>query len=738
MQRVSSAPPVCAAIASVCSGLVPLVAPAQLAPDQDALRRPLDEIVVTAQKRSQLLQEIPAAITAVERETFTVRGITTLADVQNLVPSVRLQKESASTEIYIRGVGSTLDLPMIEPPNAYNINGVYVPREVSSATLVDVERIEVLPGPQGTLYGRGTIGGVVNTITRRPGDEYETLAMVEAGDYSLLRATVTQNIPVSDNVALRGSLSYHEHDGYLKSGADSADDVAGFLSLLASPSDAVDIHLWTHIESREGEAANLVSKGSNDNSKSQVFPNPDPWDDRLLGDLEQFATLGPITAQYRDWETTLVGGELNWAISDRLTLTYIPSWLDFDWRQEYWLTHKDGDFNASIDQRTHELRLAFENGAVSWIAGLYDYSIETSGQLFIQFGPDELFPGSPAGVWLNAVDVRDHELRGSALFGELTYSLSDTMRLVVGGRASRDERDGRGFQTDIVVAPAVGEEDPVALFTGLAPATYDNSEDWNQVDWKLGVEFDTGNDSLVYATAQTGFQPGTFDQFPDVVIEDSELLAFTVGSKHRFLDGQLVLNNEVFHYTYDNLLIQAFDAATGTNRLTNADVNIYGDQLDLWYQPDSLPDTRFSLSVGYLHARYDDFLLDELDVFNDNQMQNAPDWTATLGIVHDWNLAGGARVRADLVSRYESGFWGDFAHSSGIYQSAYTKTDAALTYHAADDRWSVGLWVKNLEDQDVQAAAATGNPFTDPGPGAPFLEAPRTVGLRFAVNLGGG
>ena len=131
----------------------------------------IDEIIVTVQKRSQVIQDIPAAVTVIDGETLLARGVTTLADLQNLVPSIRLQKESASTEIYIRGVGSTLDVPMIEPPNAYNINGVYVPREVTSASFVDVERVEVLPGPQGTLYGRGAIGGVVNTVTRRPTDQ---------------------------------------------------------------------------------------------------------------------------------------------------------------------------------------------------------------------------------------------------------------------------------------------------------------------------------------------------------------------------------------------------------------------------------------------------------------------------------------------------------------------------------------------------------------------------------------
>ncbi len=731
MQAVRSAAAWFAATAVFCAALIPNAA---LSQETDP-RRPLDEIVVTAQKRTQLLQETPAAITAIERETFTVRGITTLADVQNLVPSVRLQKESASTEIYIRGVGSTLDLPMIEPPNAYNINGVYVPREVTSASLVEVERMEFLPGPQGTLYGRGAIGGVVNTITVRPTDQLETRAVVEAGNYAHLRATVSQNVPLGDSAALRASLSYYERDGYLESDADSADDFAGFLAFETSPTDNVNLHVWGHFESRDGFAANLLSKGNLTNPKSQAFPNNDPWDDRLEGDLAVYATLGPIDAQERDWETTLLGAELNWDINKRLALTYIPSYLDFEWRQGYWLTHKNGDFNQTIDQTTHELRLAYDGGGpLTWLGGLYAYEIETTGQLFIQFGPDELFPGSPSGAWLDASDVRDHRLRGTAVFGELRYALSGDWRLVAGGRFSDDRRRANGFQPDIVVEPAV-DEDPVALFTGQAPPTWSNNESWTNFDWKLGVEFDAAEETLVYATTQTGFQPGTFDVFPDTVTEASELLSFTVGARSRLAGGRLVFNNEIFYYLYDNLLTQAFNAATGSNFLTSADTRIYGLQSDIAYAPARLENTQFSFSLGYLNARYDDFLEDSLDVFNDNQMQNAPDWTVTLGVVHDWLLPSGASIRADLSSRYESGFWGNFSHSPGMYQASYTKTDLALTWHSGDGRWSAGLWGKNLENSDVQSAAATGNPLTDPGPGAPFLEAPRTYGVRVTLNL---
>ena len=281
--------------------------------------------------------------------------------------------------------------------------------------------------------------------------------------------------------------------------------------------------------------------------------------------------------------------------------------------------------------------------------------------------------------------------------------------------------------------PAV-TSDPVALFTGMTPPTWSNRQSWENFDWKLGFEFDGSDDSLFYGNVQTGFQPGTFDVFPDTATRESELLAVALGARNRLANQQVVLNGELFYYVFDNLLTQAFDAATGTNRLTNADVSIHGAQLDLRAAPANWPNTSIEFSVGYLHARYDDFVVDSLVVYNGNQLQNAPEWTLNLGVVHAWPLASGAEVQGRLHSRYESSFWGDFSHSSGIYQAAYTKTDAALTYLSPGRQWSVGLWVKNLEDQDVQAAAATGNPLTDPGPGAPFIEAPRTYGIRLTYS----
>lgn len=710
-----------------------------VAGQQSAVAAPFDEleeVIITVQKRSQTVQDTPAAVTAIGGDMAATRGVSELAAIQNLVPSVRLQKQSASTQIYIRGVGSSLDFPMIEPPNAYNINGVYIPREVSSASIVDVERIEVLPGPQGTLYGRGALGGVINTVVKRPTDEMETKLLIETGNYSSLRTTVTQNMPLSDDLRFRGTLSSIKRDGYMKSNAGSQEDLAAYLSFDYSPSDAFSAYVWGHFEQKDGSPSNLVSKGSNTDRRSQRYATSDPWDDRLLGSLASYATLGPIEEKSKVWSTSLIGAEINWDINDQLSLTYIPSYLDFDWHQNHMITHKNSFFGEEIEQQTHELRFSYDNdAAITALAGLYAYQLETSGQLYIQFGANEPFPG-PAGRWSIAYDTRQHELKGIALFGELTYELSDTLRVALGGRVSEDEREANGYQPNFVQQPTEGSQVPISLFSGAPVPTWENEESWNNVDWKVGIEYDIGAESLLYATIQTGFQPGTFDNFPDAVTEESNLLAFTAGTKNQFFDGQLVLNNEFYYYTYDNLLTQAWDAASGANHLRNADVTIFGDQLELAYMPEQTPNTQFKLSMGYLHGRYGEFSVDGLEAYEDSQLQNSPEWTFTFGIIHDFELDSGAYIRADITSRYESGYWANFLHSSGLYQEAYTKTDASLTYHSTNESWTLGLWVRNLENQDVQAIAATGNPVTDPGPGAAYLEPPRTFGLRYTLHLG--
>ena len=686
--------------AAIALQLVPALA---VADDAGAAGAGLEVITVTAQKVSEDLQKTAAAVTAISGDVLVGAGVYDIRGVQNLMPSVRFQAENASTELYIRGVGSTLDLPNIEPPNAFNFSGVYIPREGTSVGLFDIASIELLPGPQGTLYGRAALGGAVNVEFNRPTQELETSGLLEVGDYSLLHGTIVQNLPVSEHLALRGAFDYIQHDGYLRTGADSKDDYAGRLSALYAPSDDLDIYVWLHGAKKDGKSPNLVRRGYNGGTfdgDPNAFNTSDPWDDRI--------DPGAPTASPQDYENMVIGAEVNWDLGD-VRLTYVPGYFYLDWAADYWLENIPALLTAHYNQVTNELRLASDTDSrLQWLGGLYAYQVTNDGD-FIAGG----FP---------LAQVSRNRLEGYAAFGEATYSFTDAVRLTAGARFSWDQREGEG-------ETAFGEP-------------YSADEDYDNVDWKLGVEVDLGATAMAYATIQTGYQPGTYNLFPATpgqsnLVGSATMTAWTTGIKSRFLDDRLQVNDEVFYYDYEDLLVQSFNLNTALLTTFNADAD---DDLG---QPArravrAAGRDRLNLSVGYLNAEYDDFIVPaSVNIgipnrdFSGYPLQNAPEWTVSAGYQHEFQVGPG-RLLARLETRYEDSFWGTFAQFRGTEQQDYFKTDASVTYYAPDDRWSLGLWVKNIENEAVLAAATTGQfgPYADV-----FIEPPRTWGARFTFSL---
>lgn len=685
----------------VASSVLLCMSVAALADDAGDPAR-LEEIVVTAEKRTEDLQRTPAAVTVMTGEALVAAGVTDIRAAQNLVPSVRFQAENASTEIYIRGIGSTLDLPNIEPPTVFNFNGVYIPREGNSVGLFDVERIEVLPGPQGTLYGRAALGGTVNVSFKRPDQELATEALLEVGDYSLVHGAVAQDLPVSDSLSLRVAGDYIRHDGYLRTGADSKDDYALRLSGLFEPNEDVSVYFWAHGARKEGASPNLVRRGYNDGNfdgDPTAFETNDPWNDVI--------TPTEPDAGEQDYDNLVVGAQLDWDLGGA-TLTWIPGYFYLDWEGNYWLENLPSLLTAHYNQVTNEVRLAGETGRWRWLAGLYQYRVSNDGRFVVNGFP--------------LADISHNRLEGYAAFGEATLSVTDRLRLTAGGRFSDDEREGRG-QT------AFGQP-------------YTARQDFDRVDWKLGLEYDLRGALMLYGTVQTGYQPGTYNLFPatptqDNLVDDATLTAVSAGFKSRWLDDRLQVNNELFYYDYRDLLVQSFNLNTALLTTFNAEqTEIYGNQLDVLYQVTDAG--RLDLSVGYLHARYDEFLVPaDIDIgtpnrdFSGYELQYAPDWTLTAGYQHDFALGSGY-LRARVESRYESDFWGTFAQNRGTQQKAYTKSNASLTFYSGDERWSLGFWVRNIENEAVLAATTTGQfgPYADA-----FLEPPRTYGLRFTLSL---
>lgn len=688
----------------------------------------LEEIIVTATKVSQDLQKTAAAITALDGEALVFSGVTDIRAAQQFVPLVRFQAETSSTEIYIRGVGSTLDLPQIDTPTALNFNNVFIPREATSVPLYDVDQIEVLPGPQGTLYGRSVMGGTVNVTFRRPTQQYETLATVEAGNASLVHLSLAQNLPVTDTFAIRLAGDYLKHQGYMTSGADSQNDWGARVSFLWQPTDDLTAYLWLAAVDKNGHPANLVVKGV-DPKTGQLDPDAylqsNPWNDQLpepWGSIAEANLFGQPKAQDQHYDNSMVGGELDYALTDAITLTYIPSYLDMYTSADYWLGAFPGDQSNGYRQQTHELRATGQHGWGKWLAGLYYYDLTSHG--IFSFGGFDL---STALFPVSIVD--ENHLRGSAFFGEATYDLSDRLRVTLGGRYQEDDRTANG-----------------RYFNGFGLAPYDYDEGFSNFDYKAGVEYDVNDHVMVYAQTQTGYQPGTFNGFASTpalsnAVDSADITAYTIGSKARVFDGRLQVNDELFYYTYDNLIASAYNTVTNSNLSFNVDkATIYGAQVDLIWLPTD--NGRLNLNVGYLHARTTDFQVPPNTVtwdgrtnFDGYQMQYAPDWTVNLGYQHDFHLGAGY-LRAAFSTRYESSFYADFSHTPGGHQDGYTKTDASLTWFANDERWSFGAWVRNLENEAVIAATAGGSNFPPLPEGATaFLEAPRTYGVRLTLSL---
>lgn len=663
----------------------------------------LEEITITARKIAETQQSASAAITAIPGDTLVATGVLDVRGAQNLVPSVRFQAENASTEIYVRGVGSTLDLPNIEPPTSFQFNGVYVPREGTSVGFFDLAQLELLPGPQGTLYGRSSLGGAVHVTFNRPTRELSTAGVFEAGNYALVHGTLVQNVPLTDTLAVRAAVDFIRNDGYQRSGADSRDDWATRLSATWTPSERFDLYWWAHYANKDGRSPNLVRRGYNGGTFTgdpAAFDTRDPWDDRISANAP--------TAAPQDYENFVTGAELTWKFG-ATTLTWIPAYFHLDWSGNYWLENIPALLTADYDQVTQELRLTGDpGGRWQWLAGLYAYRVTNSG--------DFVVGGFPLA------DVARNRLEGLAAFGQATFDVNDRMRFTVGGRVSQDTREGAG-------ATAFG-------------VPYTSDESYDRVDWKLGVEFDARARSMLYATVQTAYQPGTYNLFPSTATDSNrvapaKLTSYTLGAKNRFLDDRLQLNAEAFYYDYRDLFVQSFNLNTALLTTFNAQkVEIYGQQLDLLFKP--VPEGRLNLSVGWLHARNREFIVPpSVNIgtpqrdFGGYALQYAPDWTVTAGYQHDFPLGAG-RLRARAETRFESEFWGTFLHARGTRQQAYFKSDASLTYYAANEAWSAGLWIRNIENEAVLAATTTGQfgPYADA-----FIEAPRTWGARVTFSF---
>jgi iron complex outermembrane receptor protein len=660
----------------------------------------LAEITVTAEKQTENLQKTSAAVTAIPANMLIELGITNLNEAERLVPNVRFQPEGNNTQVYIRGVGANEDYPNIEPNVAFNIAGIYQPREADSAAFFDVQQLEILPGPQGTLYGRSAIGGTINLTPTRPDFNNDGQTLLEVGNYSAAHVTVTQNYRASEIVALRLAVDYNRNSGFQSYGADSKNDTAMRLSMIINPTDKLSAYLFFQGADKRGFFPNAINKGLDPNTGAyceRCFLNSDPWNYTRTGAF--VGTFGTPAPQKNEYKTDLIGGQVTYQL-DGMVLSYLPSYTYLDSNPSYWLGIIESTNSAHYNQLTQELRLASTgSGPYKWLAGLAYFNSRN-------YGTEYLFPNLPIAFYQSQVSY--NRLMGESGFGQLTYSLTANWRVTGGGRLSSTKRDAMGLEVEAI---------------GGLPYGFDKT--YTHIDWKAGSEYDVSPKIMLYGNVQTGYQQGTFNPIAATpsqsnAVRPERLIAYTAGIKSRWWDDRLQINNELYYYEYSDLIIQSYDISAPFNPAFNGNkVAIRGDQLDL--QTSLSAQDALNINLGYSRSRNQN-VTDPFSGKNYNGLSPpySPDYTAQLGYTHSFPV-GSAAVRAHVDWRFEGSWYADYVHNKGTEQVASNKGYASLIYD--ETRWTAGLWIKNITNRaTIGAAAAAGIP----GPATAFLNDPRT------------
>ncbi|HEX7783049.1 MAG TPA: TonB-dependent receptor [Sphingobium sp.] len=664
------------------------------------------DIVVTAQKRSESAQRLPAAVSVMTSEVLTARGVVDMKGMENLLPSAKLNIENSAIQVFIRGVGSQLDFTWIPASVGVNLDGGALCRYCAAGAFYDVQRVEILPGPQGTLYGSSAVGGVVNILTNKPTKDLSTEATLEYGNYNTTHATLVQNIPVTNNWGIRGAVDYYDNDGFNNNGTYDQHSISARLSSLYESGDFSAFLTGSYFHNRSRP------------SPTQYAPFPAQgayyFPDTEVATAFFYPPNGLRYDAARAVDENYIGsGQFDLTLGG-VTISYIPSGLYVTRTDDRNVAGFIQTFDAKIKQYSNELRLSGDSGGLKWIAGLY--------QLWNHSQQSRVFGPNFAGEYV------DSHNESVAAYGQATYSVTDAARITVGARISKDKL--RADNSEVIF--------PTATFgRGTIPFIYRNS--WDKFGWKVGAEYDVTRDSMLYAAVQTGFNPGTFRTSvgtEGTTVDPQTMLGYTAGIKNRFLDGRLRLNVEGFYYDYKKLPVNAIDFATGILTTLNAPkVHIKGIQADLAAAP--VHGLDLNAGLGYLDAKFKEFTAGAAGAevnYAGFPLPYAPKFTATLGAQYSYELGGSASVKARVDTYISSAYWDIFTQTSNLRQGSYSKTDVSLTYFAASGKWDIGAYGKNLENTASHAASGeTGRPF--PFAGAVYVEAPRQYGVRLHVTL---
>ncbi|MGC3982434.1 MAG: TonB-dependent receptor [Steroidobacteraceae bacterium] len=581
----------------------------------------LEEIIVTAERRDADLQKTALAITVIDGDMLEQRGDADLAQVLRNVPGVNMQAVTGGVSgqsvtggggpprIAIRGLGT--DGPNKASSTAVYENGVLITG--GGAFFHDINRVEVLRGPQGTLYGRGATGGAVNIISNNPVQRSESDVTLEYGSYNLLHVAAMANQPITDTVAARVAVNVNKRDALFNNGYSDTNDANARVKLLFQPSDDFSLLFGGVFYRNDAAGAGQIV----------LATTTTPMPDKLVTPFRSGAS-NKVTYK-RGY------AELNWNLGFG-KLTYIPAYATNNSNNVAYgsgmVASERVTSTSPYDRtQTHELRLASSNdSALSWIAGAfylnndYKYMLENAG------------PQTDGSFTPTLQRTQTYQNKSKGLFGEATYSFTDALRLTLGVRQSYDD-----------VYHLDHQDLPVRV-----PADILTVNDYSQFDWKARVETDLSDNNLLYGSVSTGYRPGgAVNGRP---YDPETLIAYEIGSKNR-VGERLVFNVSGYYYNYDNFqAVQNYTNLSGgmDSVIINAAAKFYGVEAEMTALLSA--NDRLSLSPSYIKSEFTDNFVFVNPVTNvvtttytkGKAVPRTPKFSVSADYAHDFHFSSGA------------------------------------------------------------------------------------------------
>ncbi|MDT0506749.1 TonB-dependent receptor [Novosphingobium sp. MMS21-SN21R] len=778
-------------LASACAFACAMPAYAQ---DTAAEETDPNIIIVTAQNRSQNVNDVPIAINVITGEQLQNAGFSNMNDIGKISPVVQLNQDQGTVKVTVRGVGTGSADEAQDTSVVVNIDGEYINRpNVLGVSMFDIDRVEVLRGPQGTLYGRNSTGGAINFITRKPGKDFGVNLSGSYGNYDAVRLDGGIDIPAGDIAGLRVAGFYEKRDGYtyhpdIKQRSDDNESYGGRASLRFDPTDALSINLAgeyaeRHFVPAAFAATNLngagngpTGPGCNASGYTRVAPAYSqtlctPSQTNFLSGIDRGSYNAPLFGLGQiDQKTWAVRGRIAYEFSPAATLSYTGGYRDFD--QGSYLTlpivYRSYTFEDKAKTQSHEIRLNGEVGGVIYQVGGFYFKEELDREngFFLPIGPN--------GTYLSYFG-RDVVSDSKSVFGQVEVPLGETLTAVGGLRYTKNKRDavyvngtpfGFGPPDAFLVAP--GTPTSNYLFNSgpgrkdLTKLPYATTlllgSDESKVTWLAGLNYKPNSDTLVFAKVSTGFKGGGFDSVGDYKPETNT--AYELGWKQSFGESsQHQFNLGGFYYDYRDLQVSVLlDTTVGGQTFNAGKAKIWGVEASADFKL-SDNDT-FSASFNYLNAEYKDLKaqfnvytvpgtgadvngVGDLDPtkpgvqqpnFAGNRPPFSPEFVITVGYDHVFNLGGAGSVTAAAFTTFKSSYFTDFYNYRDGQQKAFTQTDLSLTYKPESDKFSVVAFVKNLEN----TRALTYGSFVSAGPDDIYnwqFGTPRTYGVRFSVDF---